>query len=285
MSAFDPSGAGIELLGPLRARVVVPWKEWWLGCDEGWWPILARLSEDLTEIAPSWSLHQAKQKLGEMRLYAAPGTDDADVVRRFKRRIEEAEREAVKTCERCGASGVARRSDSGYLQVLCRDCATSDSSHKWLAVGGLLVEDRSISRLPDRPTGFWRVATEHGTAYWFLFDADRSGWMRVEATTEDRPVGSEESAEGWRTLRFGPCLSEWPEGASLPEPTGDEDGFPVPGLAVGQGFWVGESMFSDHWWSTVVVAIDEVDLATLPDDVRNALAEWRQRRADSGEDQ
>ncbi|GAA4363017.1 hypothetical protein [Nocardioides caricicola] len=284
MSDFDPSGEGIELLGPLRARAVAPWQEWWLGCDEGWWPILARLAGDLSEIAPAWSLQTAKQKFAELRLYVNPGTDDADVVRRFKARIENAEREAARTCERCGASGITRRSDSGYLQVRCRDCATSDSSHKWLAVGGLLVEDGSISRLPDRPTGYWRVTTEHGTTWWFLFDAEQSGWMRVEASVEDRPAGSGEPVGRWRTLRSGPCLSEWHDGASRPEPVGDADGFPVPGLAVGQGFWIGESMFSDHWWSTNVVSIERLGRDDLPADVRVRLTEWQRRRARADED-
>lgn len=285
MSELDSSGEGVELLEPLRVRVVAPWRDWWLGCGEGWWPILARLAGDLTEIAPAWSLQQAKQKFAELRFYAMPGTDDADVVRRFQRRIAEAEREAARACERCGARGVVRRSESGYLQVLCVQCATSDRSRRWRAVGGLLMEDASISRLPERPTGYWRVTTEHGTTYWFLFDDEQSGWMRIEAPNEDRPVGSGGFPRGWRTLRFGPCLSQWPLGAGRPEPLGDEDGFPVPGLAVGQAFWIGEELFSNHYWSTVVVAIEQVEPAALPADVRRSLTDRQQHRAQADEDE
>lgn len=130
-----------------------------------------------------------------------------------------------------------------------------------------------FARLPDRPTGLWRVVTEHETTFHFAFGDDISGWIRTPADSVDRPTTSDELDARWRTLRFGPCLTAWPDGSSHPKFDGD-DGWPTPGLAVGMGFAVGDSFFSHHWYSTVVSSIERVERDDLPPDVRRGLLEW-----------
>ena len=122
-SDFDPSGEGIEILAPLRARVVPQWERWWLGCDPGWYPLLAHLAEDLTEIARQWMLSQAKEKFGALRFYAHPGTDDSEVRRRFDARIAEAEHLSTATCERCGQAGRLCRTALGGYKTVCPTCS------------------------------------------------------------------------------------------------------------------------------------------------------------------
>lgn len=119
------AGSGREVpadLEPLAQRVPPGWRNWWLGCGPGWFPLLARLGADLDDIAPNWSLHQAKAKFAELRFYASAGSDDPDVRQRFADRIRQAESESARTCEECGRPGSLLTTPSGWLATLCSDC-------------------------------------------------------------------------------------------------------------------------------------------------------------------
>lgn len=126
MTAASPRPPVPPILEPLAQRVVPMWRDWWLGCEAGWHPLLARLGVDLDKIAPSWSLVQAKNKYGALRLYAASHSADPQVVSRFADRIASAEKEASKTCERCGSPGQLHVDSAGWHEVLCGLCWTGD---------------------------------------------------------------------------------------------------------------------------------------------------------------
>lgn len=81
---------------------------------EGWWEIIARLNDDLREIAPDYKVLQVKEKFGTLRFYVTgvpypgPGYE----------RIREAEYESARTCEMCGQPG-RLRDDTYWLKTLC----------------------------------------------------------------------------------------------------------------------------------------------------------------------
>lgn len=111
-------------LEALEVRVVDAWQDWWLACEAGWFPLLARLGADLDQVAPDWSLMQAKSKFGVLRFYASVGDDDTSSRERFAARVAEAEAESARTCERCGRAGSTREvPPTGWLATLCDQCA------------------------------------------------------------------------------------------------------------------------------------------------------------------
>lgn len=94
----------------------------WHTCDEGWWPLLARLAVDLTMIEPGWTLRQAKQKFGSLDEWASHVSSNPVVHDRFRDRIEAASAESTTVCERCGEPGALRRTSDGYFKTLCEAC-------------------------------------------------------------------------------------------------------------------------------------------------------------------
>lgn len=123
MSPADDSRPVVPAdLEPLAQRVLPGWRNWWLGCGPGWFPILARLGADLDAIAPGWSLSQVKSKFGELRFYASAGSDVDGIRQRFADRIRGAEEEAARTCEECGRPASLWTMPSGWLATLCPAC-------------------------------------------------------------------------------------------------------------------------------------------------------------------
>lgn len=91
-------------------------------CGPGWYPLLERLSSDLSQIVREDALKnfrvvQVKEKFGELRFYAKHGNE------RTGARIASAEQEASSTCEHCGASGKLRDNGRAYLVTLCDACS------------------------------------------------------------------------------------------------------------------------------------------------------------------
>ncbi|WP_395656525.1 hypothetical protein [Nocardioides sp.] len=118
-----------ELAG-LAARVPPGWRGWWFGCGPGWVALLVELGHDLDEIAPRWSLTQAKSKFAELRFYATAGSDDKDVRQRFDERIRRAEVESSRTCEDCGRPGSLWVTPSGWRVTSCQECReAADEEH------------------------------------------------------------------------------------------------------------------------------------------------------------
>lgn len=74
-----PADAGVwapELERMLR-RIPDGWGRW-ISCGRGWYPILARLEQQISALAPDWELHQVKEKYGTLRFYAQWGERPQD---------------------------------------------------------------------------------------------------------------------------------------------------------------------------------------------------------------
>lgn len=85
---------------PVLARFDANWPTA-LEVGAGWYPLLVRLNERLTELAPDYVVQQVKSKFGSLAFYATPppGTDDDA----FRAAVEAAEWASIETCEECGA--------------------------------------------------------------------------------------------------------------------------------------------------------------------------------------
>ncbi len=81
---------------------------------DGWLPILDRLAGDLVLMGWDRDLHQVKEKFGTLRFYIGAGTEEMEA------RIDQAEDESARTCERCGEPGELRR--GGWQKTLCDRC-------------------------------------------------------------------------------------------------------------------------------------------------------------------
>lgn len=88
----------------LVERVAPGWPPF-LDVGPGWYPLLTRLDNALSTIAPGYVLHQCKSKFGSLSFHAAPSEDPNDYRDDFNAAILAAEWESVETCEEYGAAG------------------------------------------------------------------------------------------------------------------------------------------------------------------------------------
>lgn len=81
-------------------------------CDEGWYPLIQKLIEDLIKLGWNKQVTQVKEKFGGLRFYIN------DCTREMLDRISEAEKESYSICEECGEPGELRK-DLGWYFTLC----------------------------------------------------------------------------------------------------------------------------------------------------------------------
>ena len=81
-------------------------------CNEGWYPLIQKLIEDLIELGWDKQITQVKEKFGGLRFYINTGSKE------IYDRISEAEKESYSICEDCGAPGELRK-DLGWYFTLC----------------------------------------------------------------------------------------------------------------------------------------------------------------------
>lgn len=84
------------------ARIEPGWPDT-LDVGPGWYPLLARLDERLSVIAPRYVVQQVKTKFGALSFYARASEDVFDYNEEFRDAILSAEWESTTTCEECGA--------------------------------------------------------------------------------------------------------------------------------------------------------------------------------------
>jgi len=113
----DDAGAYEAALRALLERIPDGWGRW-IGCGAGWYPILARLEQQLNELDPDYQVHQIKEKFGTLRFYWEGDIPNGDAI------VGEAEAESARTCELCGSLGNLR-TKAGWLKTLCDHCATT----------------------------------------------------------------------------------------------------------------------------------------------------------------
>jgi hypothetical protein len=109
-----------EILRPVLTRFAARWART-VDCGEGWWPIIAKLDQDIATISPDYEVHQIKEKFGGLRFYYR--LSDGSRHERVEELIRIAEAEAAHTCELCGAEGRLR--NRAWIQTLCDDHARS----------------------------------------------------------------------------------------------------------------------------------------------------------------
>jgi hypothetical protein len=82
------------------------------GVNQGWFPIIKSLIEDLIKLGWDKKTCQVKEKFGGLRFYINSGSDE------IHQRILQAEKESYETCEVCGKLGELRK-DIGWYFTLC----------------------------------------------------------------------------------------------------------------------------------------------------------------------
>lgn len=89
-------------------------KEDVLACiGSGWADIVLRLIADLAKLGWDGSVNQVKEKFGGLRFYIGDGS------REIHERIDKAEEESFRVCEKCGLPGTRRH--AGWVLTLCDD--------------------------------------------------------------------------------------------------------------------------------------------------------------------
>lgn len=96
----EDSSRGIERI---IARIEPGWPEA-IDVGPGWHPLLSRLDQRLSVIAPRYVVQQVKAKFGALSFFARPSEDVYDHSEEFRDAILAAEWESTTTCEECGAS-------------------------------------------------------------------------------------------------------------------------------------------------------------------------------------
>lgn len=91
----------------------------------GWYPLLARLDERLTAIAPDYVLQQCKSKFGALCFYADPSDEPWSYDEAFNDAIRAAEWESVETCEECGSATAGQYVFNLWVWTLCREHAVA----------------------------------------------------------------------------------------------------------------------------------------------------------------
>jgi hypothetical protein len=81
-------------------------------CDDGWFNLIYKLSQDIVKLDPKCEAEQVKQKMGGLRFYTNGTTKEVFEL------ISKAEEQSYKICELCGAPGTIN--DSGWIQCRCK---------------------------------------------------------------------------------------------------------------------------------------------------------------------
>lgn len=93
------------------------------GVGPGWVPIVGGLIATLRAHGWTGQIFQIKEKFGGLRFYSwgeGQGMDDPDL---YQQLVDNAEREAARTCEDCGAVGELQCL-LGWYRTLCGACVT-----------------------------------------------------------------------------------------------------------------------------------------------------------------
>ena len=109
----------LEKMKPVLDRIPDMWGKYLP--EIGWDDLLLELDAKLSEIDPDYIIHQAKQKFGELRVYAVFSDGSFDRDSEFVELIREAAEKSTRTCEYCGKEGLTRR--GGWIVVLCDEHA------------------------------------------------------------------------------------------------------------------------------------------------------------------
>jgi hypothetical protein len=80
--------------------------------EEGWFPLIKKLIDDLIKLNWNKQVCQVKEKFGGLRFYINDGSDE------IHNRIVKAETDSYSICEKTGKPGELRK-DIGWFRTLC----------------------------------------------------------------------------------------------------------------------------------------------------------------------
>jgi hypothetical protein len=110
MSQFLSSIGGLDI-GLDEGKIVDPR---YFEHGPGWYALEKELIQDLIKLGWDRRIVQVKEKFGGLRFYIGEGSDE------IFDRIDRAEEESIKICERCGNPG--RVVGKSWLRCLCDEC-------------------------------------------------------------------------------------------------------------------------------------------------------------------
>ncbi len=88
--------------------------------NEGWYPMIKELLEELIAMGWNRKIYQIKEKLGGLRFYAMDLPELGDAL------VAKYETQSYKVCEKCGKAGVVRE-EKGWYKTLCDEHAEGSS--------------------------------------------------------------------------------------------------------------------------------------------------------------
>ncbi len=117
----DDAGEFAPALEAMLRRIPDGWGRM-VGCDRGWYPLVAELDHDLARLDPSYVVLQVKEKWGVLRLYFETAPEVTAAMQALVDRATEASRGI---CELCGEGGMLMED---YLRVktLCPRCGLAE---------------------------------------------------------------------------------------------------------------------------------------------------------------
>lgn len=83
---------------------------------EGWNDILTRLVADLENLGWDGVVYQVKEKFGMLCFYIGDGNEE------IWKRLDQAEKESMETCQNCGKPGKISSWDKWWMLCLCPEC-------------------------------------------------------------------------------------------------------------------------------------------------------------------
>lgn len=91
--------------------------------EEGWYPLVLKLMQDLVAIGWNKQIAQVKEKFGGLRFYIMEGNDPIWEL------IEKAENASFDICESCGATDkVGTESIYGWYKTYCSTCYSEEKA-------------------------------------------------------------------------------------------------------------------------------------------------------------
>ena len=93
---------------------------WGFQCDDGWYKLIDKLSNEITKIDPNIQATCVKEKFGTLRFYFE-GAQDEKTCDKIHNLLHNYDTISSKTCEECGKPGKLRKLE-WWLQTLCNTC-------------------------------------------------------------------------------------------------------------------------------------------------------------------
>ena len=86
---------------------------WGFDCDDGWFDLIYKLSEDIVKVCPECEACQVKEKFGGLRFYTDNGNEEVWNL------VREAEEKSFTICEICGKEG--KLYTEGWYKTKCEE--------------------------------------------------------------------------------------------------------------------------------------------------------------------